>query len=720
MVLMLAVGFSGVAGSVGGLALSLSKLPDVGMLQSYVPPETTKIYDAHGHLIANVHGEENRVVIPLHDIPKSVQHAVIAMEDTDFYFHYGVNPKGITRALLVNVAEGNAVEGASTLTQQLAKNLFLEPAKSLPRKISEAWLAIQIEHHYSKAQILEMYLNQVYWGHNAYGIEAAALNYFGKSTRKLNLAESAMLAGILRGPELYSPYRNVTGAKRLQKLVLERMVIAGYINSKQAKEATTTPLHYPGSSSYAYKVPYFTAHLIADLIKKYGENMVLKGGLRVQSTLDLDLQLKAETMLREAVEKNIVYNIHQAALVAVEPKTGFVRALVGGTDFRKYKFNRAVQALRPPGSTFKPFVYLTALSAGFSPGTIIVDEPVSLPSGPGVYYSPSNYDHTFRGPITMRQALEKSVNIVAVKLGYNVGVRRVIKTAQALGITTKMGENLSLPLGTSEVTPFEMADAYATLANDGMRNPATMVIKIQDRNGRIIEDNRPHPQRVYDAEPIRLLINMMQGVIQHGTGVEANIDRPAAGKTGTTSDARDVWFSGFTPDLACTVWMGNDDNSRLTYGSTGGGICAPLWAHFMRYALRNTKPHAFKEPSNTTSATINRHTGMLTNPLDREGITETFQRGHEPRSFEPVESTHKREPKAIQEVPKPVAVEPRALRPDEVAPPVLEAPRPVAPAPVRPKPQSRRTPPPMELNLTPPTTDETLLEAAPELPPERR
>jgi membrane carboxypeptidase/penicillin-binding protein len=258
-----------------------------------------------------------------------------------------------------------------------------------------------------------------------------------------------------------------------------------------------------------------------------------------------------------------------------------------------------------------------------------------------------------------------------------------------------------------------MADAYATIANDGMRNPATMVIKIQDRNGRIIEDNRPKPKRVYDAEPIRLLINMMQGVINHGTATAAQIDRPAAGKTGTTSDARDVWFSGFTPDLACVVWMGNDDNARLAYSSTGGTICAPLWAQFMRYALRNTKPHAFKEPGNITTATINRRTGQLTNPLDREGITETFQRGHEPRTFEPVDvvAPRKHEPKPVAE---PIA--PIEVPQERPAAPVQMRPVPVA----RPKPASKRTAPPMELIVTPQQTDETLLEAAPELPPENR
>ena len=690
------VGTAGVAGCIGGLAATFAKLPDVGTLQYYVPHETTKIFDKDGSLIANVHGEENRVVIPLHDIPKTLQHAVIAMEDTDFYYHYGINPKGITRAFLVNVAEGQTVEGASTLTQQLAKNLFLEPAKTMPRKIAEAWLAIQIEHHYGKAQILEMYLNQVYWGHNGYGVEAASLNYFGKSSRKLTLAESAMLAGILRGPEYFSPYRNPEGAKKLQRLVLDRMRLAGFINQKQHKEAVAQKLKFPGITSYAYKVPYFTAWMIQQLTEKYGADTVLKGGLRVHTTLDLDLQLKAEQMLRAGVARNRAYNIHQGALVAIEPKTGYVRAIVGGTDFKRHKFNRATQALRPPGSTFKPFVYLTALSAGYSPGSVIADEPISIPLGNGRFYSPSNYDHRFRGPITMRRALESSVNIVAVKLGYSVGLKRVIKTANSLGITATMGENLSLPLGTSEMTPFEMAAAYSVLGNDGMRNPATTVVKIEDRNGRVIEDNRPRPQRVYDAEPVRMLVNMMKGVINHGTGTAAQIGRPAAGKTGTTSDARDVWFVGMTPDLATAVWMGNDDNSRLNYSSTGGTMCAPVWREFMLYAHRNLKPRDFPAPSRYTEVTINKRTGQLTNPLDRDAVTEMFTPGREPAEFSPVERT----PERPAEAPAPVYVAPQ---------PRIAIPRPLPP---RPKP---RVAAPQAAPVDQ-QTDETLLEPAPEFP----
>jgi 1A family penicillin-binding protein len=698
---MAAVGFAGAMGCAAGLYTSLQQLPDVSALSHYIPHETSKIFDKSGHLLANVHGEENRVVIPLHDIPKFVQQAVIAMEDTDFYNHYGVDPKGITRALLVNVAEGGSVEGASTLTQQLAKNMFLNPSKNLPRKIAEAWLAIQIEHHYSKTKILEMYLNQVYWGHNAYGIEAASQNYFGKKTRQLTLAESALLAGIIRSPEYYSPYRRVKEAKALQELVLSRMVGAGFIPQRVANAAKAEKLTFPGITSYAYRVPWFTSAVIKQLTDAYGADVVRKGGLRVKTTLDMDLQAKAEAMVKEAVAANKVYNVHQAALVAVEPKTGYVKAIVGGVDFHKSKFNRATQALRPPGSTFKPFVYLTGLAAGYSPATVVVDEPVSLPSGQGQWYSPNNYDHRFRGPLTLRQALASSVNIVAIKIGYDVGIANVIKTAQALGITTKLGENLSLPLGTSEVTPYEMAGAYAAIANDGVRCEPTMILQVTDRNGKVLEKHPGAGKRVYDANPIRLLTNMMEGVIQYGTGAAANIGRPAAGKTGTTSDARDVWFVGFTPDVACAVWMGNDDNSRLWYGSTGGAICAPLWSRFMRYAHRNLKPKGFPQP-NYDEAYMARHSAH-TGAIKRHGPPPREYSDYVPPPEEPTV----RHSKAAQ---KPATPEPIELDELDAVPPPQPAAKPVARPRPRPKPVKTHAPK-LESVIN---TDETQMEPGPD------
>jgi 1A family penicillin-binding protein len=631
------------------------------------------------------------------------------MEDTDFYNHYGVDPKGITRALLVNVAEGGSVEGASTLTQQLAKNMFLNPSKNLPRKIAEAWLAIQIEHHYSKAKILEMYLNQVYWGHNAYGIEAAAQNYFGKSTRMLTLAESAMLAGIIRSPEYYSPYRNYEGAKKLQEIVLQRMVMAGFINQHVANAAAGERLEFPGITSYAYRVPWFTSAVIKQLTDTYGDDMVKKGGLRVQTTLDMDLQAKAEAMVKEAVAANKVYNIHQAALVAVEPKTGYVKAIVGGVDYHKSKFNRATQALRPPGSTFKPFVYLTGLAAGYSPGTVVVDEPVSLPAGQGQWYSPNNYDHRFRGPLTLRQALASSVNIVAIKIGYDVGIPNVIKTAHTLGIKSELGDNLSLPLGTSEVTPYEMAGAYAAIANDGVRAEPTMILKVTDRNGRVLENHTGKGTRVFDANPIRLLTSMMEGVIQYGTGAAANIGRPAAGKTGTTSDARDVWFVGFTPDIACAVWMGNDDNSRLWYGSTGGAICAPLWSRFMRYAHHNLKPKGFAQP-NYNEAYMGRRPGRLA-ALERAGGTAPRRdddgAGYSPTTDDEVVPHTKAHKVTAAATPEPIEMDEL-----DAVPPPAPAAQPVARP--RPKPRPARTKPPKLESVV--NTDETLMEPGPEMP----
>ncbi|MGE5707229.1 MAG: transglycosylase domain-containing protein, partial [Bacteroidota bacterium] len=354
---MLAMGF---LGAVSGLTFSLARLPDVASLQSYVPFETTKIFDCKGRVIANVHGEENRIVVPLRDIPQSVQQAVIAVEDERFFHHRGIDPRGIFRALLINLSEGDRFQGGSTLTQQLAKNLFLAPSRTLPRKIADAWLAIQIEHRFNKSQILELYLNQVYWGHNAYGIEAAAQNYFGKSATKLDLAESAMLAGMLKGPEMYSHYRNPNMAKDRQQLVLALMAKQGFITEAECGEAAKKALRYPGIQNYVYRAPYFTSYLLQRLIERYGVDVVMRGGLRVYTTLDLKAQEFGEELLRKMIEKNQRLNINQSALVAIEPKTGYVRTLIGGIDYTKSKFNRVTQASRQPGSSFKPFVYLTA------------------------------------------------------------------------------------------------------------------------------------------------------------------------------------------------------------------------------------------------------------------------------------------------------------------------------------------------------------------------
>jgi 1A family penicillin-binding protein len=590
------LGIAGLGAAIG-LVMALSSLPDVSSLEGYVPFETSKIYDAKGQLVANLHGEENRVVVPLGEIPKHLQQAIIAVEDDRFYQHHGISPRGMLRALLTDIAEGGSVQGGSTLTQQLAKNLFLDRSKNLTRKLAEAWLAVQIEQRYSKDQILELYLNQVYWGHNTYGIEAAGLNYFGKHTRDLSLAESAMLAYLLRGPERYSPYRNMDLAKRGQAVALQRMVSAGFITERQAEAAKAQPITLTGITSYAYRAPYFSSYLIQQLINRYGEDTVMKAGLRIHSTLDLDLQLEAERLLKETIAKNGKrLKFSQGAIVVLEPKTGYIRAMVGGVDYKTSKFNRVIQAYRQPGSSFKPFVYLAAFNTGIWPWTTMVDEPVSYDAGSGQLWTPKNYDAKHEGTMTLRKALERSNNVITVKLAQRVGLENVIETAHTVGIQSELRPNLSLALGTSEVTPLEMASAYGVFATDGWRTEPLAYRRVEDRSGALIEQRNPKLQKVYDENAVRVLNDVLQGVVRWGTGAAANIGRPAAGKTGTTSDHRDAWFVGYTPDLVAVVWVGNDDNSRMSGGTTGGGICAPVWNKIMRVALKETKPTPFAPP----------------------------------------------------------------------------------------------------------------------------
>lgn len=583
-------------GSALGLGLSVSRLPDVKSLESWVPTESTRIYDAKGRLLANVHGEENREVVPLGDIPRTLQEAVIAVEDDRFYQHRGVNLRGIARAALTDIAEGRKAEGASTITQQLAKNLFLANNKSWARKIADAWLAVQIEHRYSKPQILEMYLNQVYWGHNCYGIQAAAHNYFGKKTKDLTLAESAQLAFLLRGPERYSPYKDPTLAKRGQRVALLRMVRAGFISKAQADAATAAPLKYPGAQNFSYKAPYFTSYLLNQLINRYGSDVVMRGGLRVRATIDWEIQQKAEQLLTQTVATHGKrMNFSQGAIVAIDPRTGYIRAMVGGVSYAKSKFNRVVQAHRQPGSSFKPFVYLTAFERDYSPTTPFSDAKVSYNAGSGKLWTPENYGNQYGGTMSLRKALERSNNVIAVKLLDRVGIDPVIENAHRLGIQSPLGANLSLALGSAEVTPLELASAYGVLAADGMRAEPQAYSIVEDRAGTVVERNDPRPRRVFEADPIRVLNDVMTGVVRYGTGAAANINRPAAGKTGTTSDHRDAWFVGYTPDMVTLVWLGNDDNSRMA-GTTGGAVCAPLWKQLMLQALAKTPPTPFPQP----------------------------------------------------------------------------------------------------------------------------
>lgn len=588
------------AGAVIGLAFSLSRLPDVDALRHYAPAETSEIFDYKGRLIAKIHDEENRSVVHLGQISPWLQKAVVSAEDDRFWTHPGVDIRGLIRGTTADIRRRGHATGGSTLTQQLARNLFLTPERALSRKLAEAYLSIQIERRYAKNQILELYLNQVYWGHNAYGCEAASQMYFGKSSAQLNLAEAAMLAGIIPGPELFSPYHSLEKAKWRQSLVLNRMVELDVITPAEAEAAKAAPITL-GGARRVYTAPYFTSYVLRILNERYGATRVREGGLRVTTTLDLDAQRHAEQLIRDELAKLKANRVTQGALVSIDNATGGIRALVGGVDFYQSQFNRATQALRPPGSSFKPFVYLTGFAEGYTPNSVEIDEPIEYPMVDGSMWRPNNYDHKFRGAITIRRALERSVNVVAIKILDTVTPKKVIETAHQFGLHGQLQENLSLALGTGEVTPLQLAGAYSGLANIGRYTPPTAILRVENRQGDVLEEVEPKPRQVFNSYYVAELVDCMRGVLLRGTGVGAYFGRPAAGKTGTSSDHRDAWFAGFTPQLATVVWVGNDDNSAMIR-LTGGDVCAPIWGKFMRQMHQNLPVKDFPDPGSLPEA----------------------------------------------------------------------------------------------------------------------
>ncbi len=590
-----------VAGGLVGLATSFRNLPDVRVLRTYVPTETTYIYDIKGKELASLHGEANREVVKLDKISPTLKRAVLAMEDSHFYLHHGINPNSVGRALLINWKNNTVVEGGSTLTMQLVKNLFLRPERKFARKVAEAVMAIRVEQIFTKDQILEMYLNQIYWGHNNYGIQTASQSYFAKSADKLNLAESAMLAGLIQSPEEYSPFVNKEVAKERQSVVLTRMRELGWITAAEEEAARKQPLKIGKLTSWeSSQLPYITEAVVNELNERFGRDAVLKGGMRVQTTIDYKFQRMAEETIRRAHDNLRYRGLYpdQVALAAVDPRTHFVKALVGGISYEKSQFNRAIQARRQPGSSFKPFVYYTAFATGkYSPESTVIDAPISYRDGDG-WYSPQNYGGGFSGAMSIRTALINSTNIPAVKIGKAVGLDKVIDTCRALGIKSPMEPVTSLPLGAIGVTPLEMAGGYATFASNGWYSDPTVIVRVTDSGGNVLLDNTPKPSPVLDPWAAASLNSVLQGVISGGTGTAAQIGRPAAGKTGTTSSERDVWFVGYVPQLAAAVWIGNDDNRPLGGGATGGGFAAPIWRDFMLQALKNEPVQSFKPASN--------------------------------------------------------------------------------------------------------------------------
>jgi 1A family penicillin-binding protein len=589
-----------VAGGLVGLAISFRNLPDVRVLRSYIPSETSYIYDVKGRLLSSLHGEANREIIPLKQISPELKRAVIAIEDSHFYQHQGINPYSIGRAALVNWQQGGVAEGASTLTMQLVKNLFLTQERTFSRKLAEAILSIRLEQVFSKDEILDMYLNNIYWGHNNYGVQTAAETYFNKNASELNLAESAMMAGLIQAPEQYSPFINYGATKQRQAIVLKRMRELGWITPEEEEQARKAPLLVAKPTAWrSSKSPFITEIVIRELKERFGEERIAQGGIRVQTTIDYYFQKMAEETVNEGFKnlKSSGVRAEQIALVAVDPRTHFVKAIVGGVSYKESQFNRAVQARRQPGSSFKPFVYYTAFANGkYTPYSTIDDSPVTyrVPSG---YYSPKNYGDSFAGPMSLRTALIQSRNVPAVKLGKTIGLDKVIEVCRKLGITSPLQPVISLPLGSIGVTPLEMAVAYATFANDGWHSEPTLILQVADSSGNIMLDNQPEPKLVLDQWATANLNSVLKGVISEGTGKSADIGRPAAGKTGTTSSERDIWFVGYVPQLATAVWVGNDNYQSLGKGVTGGSHAAPIWRSFMLKALEKEPVKYFPSAS---------------------------------------------------------------------------------------------------------------------------
>lgn len=628
----------------GSLLAMYHDLPAVRGLGEYRPNVVTKILSSDGQKIAELYLEK-RFWVPYDTVPQTLIDAILATEDDEFFKHKGLRLLSILRALAVDIRMGRMAQGGSTITQQLAKQLFLTPEKSVTRKIREALLAIQMERKYTKREILELYLNQIYLGSGAYGVEAASRVYFGKTVGDLDLAEAALIAGLPRAPSRYSPFKNLNLAEQRRATVLSRMKVEGYITTDEEKAANAEPIRLAENTQEKSIAPHFVETVRKYLEKTYGPERVYREGLTVYTTLDTRLQEAAEEAVREGVaEVNEHVNAArlysdgvsvEGALTAVRPQDGAVLAMVGGVDFAKSRFNRAVQAKRQPGSAFKPFIYLAAIQKDYSPADMIVDSPVSFPDPQREgMWKPVNFSNRFYGPVTLRKALENSMNVATVKLLNQIGVGPVIELARKCGIKSPLPEYLSLGLGAAEVSLLELTSAYSTFANMGLRAAPYFIRSVRDGRGEILERREP---AIYDAvrpEAAYVLTKMLQGVVENGTGKAARaLNRPVAGKTGTTDENKDAWFVGYTPTLTAGVWIGFDDNRPMGKGETGGATAAPVWTRFMAEALRNRPVKDFTPPERVVVRVIDRDTGKLATSFCHDTLAEVFVEGTEPIEF---------------------------------------------------------------------------------------
>ena len=624
------------------LASSLLSFSAVGCLQIQKLPEpqislASEVLDVNGKEITKLF-KENRVEVNLAEISDNMEKAVIAVEDSRFYEHSGIDVIGIGRATVKNLRAGRVVEGGSTISQQTAKNLYLSNERTFTRKAKELLYTLQLERRYTKDEILNMYLNQIYFGKGAYGVEVASQTYFGKPAQELNLAESAMLAGVPKSPNSLNPFNDFDAAKARQAVVLNRMVELGVINANQAKQAKTEEISLKTSA----KLETQTASFFIDMVREYitekfpdQPELLYRGGLTIETTLDLDMQVAAELAVSNGLKD---YPSMQAALVALDPKTGYMKAIVGGRDSTS-KFNRAIDALRQPGSTMKPFVYAAAIDNGYTPASTFKCEPVEFKLAGGKTYKPTDYGNSYHNrDFTLKEALAVSDNLVAVKLNEAVGPETVVKYAKSMGINSPLAPILSLALGTKEVSPLELAAGFVPLANQGVKAKPVFVLSIKDKNGNTLDENKPFLSKVLDEKTAYIVTDMLKAVLEPGgTGaaIGQSFTRPMAAKTGSTNEYRDAWFVGFTPDLVTSVWAGNDDPA-IPAGRSGGALSGPIWREFNQAALAKIEPRDFPIPAGIVKVKICADSGLLATPNSEKVIEAAFIEGTEPTEECPV------------------------------------------------------------------------------------
>ena len=658
-----AIGAGGVAGAWAVICRD-GRCPSIASLEQYVPRQTSKVYAADGRFITEL-GMERRTLITLKDIPKHVRDAVVITEDKRFYQHDGIDYFRIFGALARNIKAGSYVQGFSTITMQLARNVFsdrISREKTLLRKIKEARVARAIERRYSKDKILELYLNQVYLGNGAYGVETASQRYFGKSVRDVTVAEAAVLAGLLKGPERYNPRRFADRAILRRNTVLELMRRGGAISDEDASLAKAYPLQLAERTESGDVAPYFVEWVRKELEEHFGARLYDEG-LKVYTTLDVEMQTAAERALEnqlQAIEAgrhgkftHLTYEAYlarsaeggetgaanspylQGSFVALDPRTGAVRAMVGGRDFGDSKFNRATQALRQPGSTFKPIVYAAAVHEGFGPAQVVDDSPITLDQVSGEVWSPQNYDMKFQGRMPMRKALYQSRNLAAIRTGLAVGTDAVISMARRFGITTPIPPYPSIFIGSADTYPLQMIGTYSVFANLGLRTTPHAISKVEDASGTVVWKPALVREAVLSPEEAWLMVNMMKDVVVRGTGARiwsSGFRVPAGGKTGTTNDGADVWFIGYTADLVAGVWMGFDKPQKIKANAQGGELAAPAWTAFMTEVYRRKpQPPDWPRPDGVIVREIDAATGRLANASCMGAITtEFFVQGFEP------------------------------------------------------------------------------------------